>query len=102
MLIGQRLQRAEERVPAAVPLREQLVPRHGAPGEFLVPLPPWLLAVGGEEIGEARSQVAADVPDEDGGRIRPVLRIADVQLLVFELRERGITQRFVAAEFSDD
>lgn len=58
---------------ALAPHRHHLVRRVRAIAELVVPLPPRLLAVGGEEVGEPRLQVAADVANDHRRRV-PIRR----------------------------
>ena len=65
MLVGQRLQRAEQRLPSTVPFVHQLAARHGTRGELLVTVTPGheiLLPEGSLLAGQHVSLMGADGP----------------------------------------
>src|SRR5262245_40435537 len=62
---------------------------------------PGLLAVAPQEIGKARSQVAADMPHENCDRIAcPAVRLRE--LFVSNLRQCTFAERLVPAKLADD
>src|SRR5262249_43305927 len=95
------VERLEQHAPALLPLLPELGRRDRARLELGLALPPRLLAVLGEEVREARLQVARDVPDEgdDGVAFRPrdVRELPSVQLI-----ERGLAQPLVATVLALD
>src|SRR5262249_15558289 len=88
-------------VPALMPLGQELPARDLARRELLLALTPRLLAVGGQEVGEARLEIAGHVPADGregvaagGTRLR--------QRNLGHLLERGLGEGFVAAVFAGD
>src|SRR5260221_3014203 len=78
--VGELAERPEQRRPSLVPLLPKLVVADLPLLELRLPLTPRLLAVGGEEVGEARLEVARDVPHKDGYGVS--LRCGDVSQLI--------------------
>src|SRR3954453_10108762 len=64
-------------------------------------MPVRLFAVAGEEIAKPRTQVAADVFDDDGDAVRVGVELGE-QRLVWRLRDRLLAERLVVAEHADD
>jgi hypothetical protein len=63
--------RLNRRRPAALPQGEKAGPIIiGFENELAIPTPPGLFAVGRQEIGPARREIAADVLDDDGDDVR--------------------------------
>ena len=100
MVVGRSIQCVEQCVPAGIPFLEHLVSSHGTLHELLVALPPGLLAVAREEIREARSEIAADVPRAPRLNFRRSVR--HCELAVVELGQGRVAKRFVTAEFCSD
>src|SRR5437660_5768502 len=64
-------------------------------------MPVGLLAVGGKEVGEARTHVAGEVLDQDGDRVR--FRIErDEEVVVLQLCERAFRHALVATKLTAD
>ena len=80
VVVRQSVERTEQHIPPAVPCVEQFLTRHRMYRELLVAVPPRFFAIRRQEIGESRSQVAAHVPDDNGGRIRTHRRIPGREL----------------------
>src|SRR5579863_6289816 len=67
--------------------------------EFLIAIAVWLLAIGGQEVGEPRAHVARQMLDEDGDRIRLWIERYE-QLFVFQLSDGALCQAFVPTELA--
>src|SRR5205823_11968332 len=94
----ERLDRGEGGRPARLPPRKHVGARRPRRQlEFRIAAAIRLLAVSREEIGEARSQVAGDVLDDDRDAVG--VRIDErVKVGVGYLRERALAERLVVAE----
>jgi hypothetical protein len=101
LFVAQRGERPQQRLPPRIPLRLELGARHGPRRELLLPLTPRLLAIAGEEIREARAEVAGDVPADDGNRVAAV-RAGHRELGFLELIDGRLRERLVAEVFGPD
>jgi len=68
--------------------------------EFIVAVAPRLFAVGGEEVGPARAEVAADVLHDHGDAVGVRVE-GSAQLLVVELHDGSLGHLFLLAEGGD-
>src|SRR5204862_5763604 len=98
--VGEVAEGREQDPPAIVPLGLELRARHGAGKEFGVAVAPRLLAVGRQEVREARLQVAGDVPHDGGDGVARAR--GGHELGVGELVERAFGEGLVAAVFGFD
>jgi hypothetical protein len=95
-------ERLKERRPAAIPGRQQVCTRvERADHELGISVAPRLVAVGGQEVGPARRQVAGHVLDNYGDAVGLLAGRAE-ELIVVELCEGFLGQLFVFAEAEDD
>ena len=84
----QRVEGVEQHLPAALPVRHHRLARDRAGHlELAVAVPVRLLAVGGQEVGEARAQVAGHVLDDHRQAVRLGVE-RHVQVVVRRLRQR--------------
>ena len=96
--VGEPAERVQQDSPAAFPVGEQLVLGDGTAGELLLPMAPWLLAVGGEKVGEAGAEVARQVPAEHGDAVT-VPGARDDQVGVAQLGDSTFRDPLVAQVF---
>src|SRR6188768_1937531 len=84
VIVREPIEHGKQDLPAGGPCRQQSLAGQNAILEFLITVPPRLLAIRRPEVNEPGSQVPRNVPDDDDNRIA-VTHTRSCKLVVAQL-----------------